>query len=121
MSEKWNDEEWMEFTEVITEEAGGLTSFHEAERTLRKLCASGVVRAICVTEDGPKVIAPKEWTRDDFGTVEVYLSCNDLHQHWLDLENRPPPKPTGKQPRIKAHLAQMFPNGVRSEEHTSEL
>jgi hypothetical protein len=117
MSERWNDEDWMEFTEVLTEEAGGLTSFHEAERTLRKLCASGVVRAIQVYEDGPEFIAPKEWTRDDFNPHLVYLSCKDLHRYWLDLENRPLPKPTGKQPRIKAHLAEMFPNGVPDPAH----
>jgi hypothetical protein len=47
----------------------------------------------------------------------VYLSCKDLHRYWLDLENRPPPKQTGKQPRIKAHLAEMFPNGVPDPAH----
>jgi len=51
MTDKWNGEEWVEFTEVLAEEAGGLMSHREAERTLRKLCASGVVRAIQVYED----------------------------------------------------------------------
>ena len=117
MTDKWNGEEWMEFTEVLATEVGGFMSQHEADRTVRKLCASGVVRAICVTEDGPTFIAPKEWTRDDFDTHLVYLSCKDLHRWWLELQNRPPPKPTGRQPRIKARLAVMFPNGVPDPGH----
>jgi hypothetical protein len=61
MSEKWNDEEWMEFGEVLTEEAGGFMSLREAERTLRKLCAGGIVRAVCFTEDGSR---PAQATHD---------------------------------------------------------
>jgi len=120
MSEKWNDEEWMEFGEVLTEEAGGFMSLQEAERTLRKLCARGVVRAVAFYEDGPKFVAPKEWTRDDFcrlfANEPVYLSTADLSRHWVDLQNAPP-QLVGKQPRIKALLAEMFPNGVPDPAH----
>jgi len=116
MTDKWNGEEWVEFTEVLAEEAGGLMSHREAERTLRKLCASGVVRAIQVYEDGPKFIPRKEWTKGSFDADGVYLSCNDLSRWWLDLQNKPIQE-AGKQPRIKAHLAEMFPNGVPDPAH----
>jgi hypothetical protein len=116
MTNKWNGEEWKEFIEVLAYEAGGFMSQHETERILKKLCASGVVRAICVTEDGPKFIAPKEWKRADFDTDGVYLSCKDLWRNWIELQNKPLPE-IGKQPRIKAHLAEMFPNGVPDPSH----
>jgi hypothetical protein len=115
--DKWNGEDWAEFKEVLRTEAGGFMSLREAERALRKLCASGVVRAVEFSEDGPKFVAPKDWTGDDFDPEPVYLSTVDLSRYWCDLQNRPPPKPTGKQPRIKAHLAELFPNGVPDPAH----
>src|SRR5262249_49516652 len=57
-------------------------------------------------------ISAKDWTRGNFDTVGVYLNSKDLRRHRLDLQNKPPPEPTGKQPRIRALLAEMFPNGV---------
>jgi hypothetical protein len=107
MNEKWNGEEWVLFSEALEEGASGLMTHDEAERTLKKLCAKGDVRAVCFYEDGPKFIAPKEWSRglDD---ELVYLSVDDLLR-WV---YRPGLPEAGKQPRIKAHLAEMFPKGV---------
>ena len=91
-------------------------SYHEAERALKKLCASGVIRTFRAHEDGIEFIPANEWKRD-FDTDGVYLSEEDIQRHWLDLLSKSPPEPTGKQPRIKAHLAEMFPNGVPDPAH----
>jgi hypothetical protein len=114
--EEWKLEDWIEFKEIIDEEQGLVTSLREAERALRKLCASGVIQTMYVTEDGPKFIPRNEWKRADFDTYRVYLSTKDLSRHWLELQNKPVPE-AGKQPRIRAHLAEMFPNGVPDPAH----
>jgi hypothetical protein len=112
MNEKWNGEEWVLFSEAVEECESGLVLHDEAERALKKLCARGVVRAICLYEDGPKFIAAKEWSRG-LDTQLVYLSVDDLLR-WLF---RPGTPEAGKQPRIKAHLTAMFPNGVPDPAH----
>jgi hypothetical protein len=66
-----------------------------------------------VTEDGPKFIPRNEWKRPDFDTTVVYLNTKDLSRQWLELQNKPVPE-AGKQPRIRAHLAEMFPTGVQA-------
>jgi hypothetical protein len=112
MNEKWNGEEWVLFSEALEESASGLMRPDEAERTLNKLCAKGDVRAVCFFPDGPKFIAPKEWSKG-LDTELVYLSVDDLLR-WVYRPGKPE---TGKQPRIKAHLAKMFPNGVPDPAH----
>ena len=110
-------EEWTEFIDVAVQEVGYVMSLHEAERALKKLCANGVIRAFRAHEDGIEFIPAKEWTRGDFDTDGVYLNAEDLQRHRVDLQNKTPPEPTGKQPRIRAHLAEMFPNGVPDPAH----
>jgi hypothetical protein len=61
----WIAEDWIEFWEIIGEEQGLFTSRREAERMLRKLCASGVIQTMHFTEDGPKFIPRNEWKRAD--------------------------------------------------------
>jgi hypothetical protein len=116
----WNGENWLQFSFAAAEvrDRLGLT-LGAAERTLRQLCASGVVRAIRLQvdkigepsyEEEPIFIAHNEWSAasiDHLGWVEV--SENDP-RYWLDNQGKP--KLVGKQPRIKAHLAELFPNGV---------
>jgi hypothetical protein len=109
-------EDWAEFDNVVYEEVGGFTGLQEAERNLRKLCASGVVRAIRFHEDGVEFIPPGEWKRANFDTDGVYLSTKDLLQNWIELQNKPLPQ-TGKQPRIKALLSEMYPEGVPDPAH----
>jgi len=109
-------EDWTEFSDVVASDYGWLTSLHEKARALRKLCASGVIRTFRAHEDGIEFIPAKEWTRD-FDTDGVYLSEENIRRHWLDMLSKPPPEPTGKQPRIRAHLAEMFPNGVPDPAH----
>ena len=104
-SVQWNGEKWILFSDAAEEESS-LMAPGEAEQILRKLCAKGEVRAVCCYEDGPKFIAPREWSKG-FDSELVYVSVNDL-ERWV-FRDRPE---TGKQPRIKAHLAEMFPTGV---------
>jgi hypothetical protein len=112
--------EWVEFIDVIAEEVGPspLISQWEAERILRKLCAGGVIQAIRVHEDGDGIefIPTAEWKRADFDTYGVYLSIKDLHRHSWELQNKPVPE-AGKQPRIRALLAELFPGGVPDPGH----
>jgi len=108
--------DWTEFSDVVAGDHGWLTSWHDKERALKKLCASGVIRTFRAHEDGIEFIPAKEWTRD-FDTDGVYLSEENIRRHWLDMLSKPPPEPTGKQPRIRAHLAEMFPNGVPDPAH----
>ena len=110
-------EDWVEFIDVAVQEVGYVMSWHEVERALRKLCASGVIQAIRVHEDCIEFIPAKEWARGDFDTEGVYLNAKDLERHRVDLQKKPPPELTGKQPRIKALLAEMFPNGVPDPAH----
>jgi hypothetical protein len=117
----WITKDWIEFNEVVHEEGQGLfTSRREAERMLRKLCASGVIQTVRFNREGAKIvpefIQPKEWKRADFDTTLVYLNPRDLSRQWLELQNKPVPE-AGKQPRIRAHLAEMFPNGVPDPAH----
>ena len=91
-------------------------SYHEAERALKKLCASGVIRTFRAHEDGIEFIPAKEWTTD-FDTDGVYLNWEDLQRHQVGLQRKPPPEPTGKQPRIRTLLAEMFPKGVPDPAH----
>jgi|SRR5215472_9202486 len=113
----WIAEDWIEFNEVLHEEGQGLfTSKREAERMLRKLCASGVIQTVCFHDGVAEFIPSKEWKRADFDTTLVYLNTKDLSRQWLELQNKPLPE-AGKQPRIRAHLAEMFPNGVPDPAH----
>ena len=117
----WITRDWIEFNEVLHEEGCGLfTSRREAERMLRKLCASGVIQTVRFHQDGAKIvpefIQPKEWKRPDFDTTLVYLSPRDLSRQWLELQNKPVPE-AGKQPRIRALLAEMFSGGVPAPAH----
>jgi hypothetical protein len=107
--------DWTEFLDAVYE-GSGFTSSQATERTLRKLCASGVVQTIRFHEDGVEFIPPGEWKRADFDTAGVYLNKNDLLQQWIEFQNKALPE-TGKQPRIKALLAELFPNGVPDPAH----
>jgi hypothetical protein len=99
---EWNGEEWILFSDAAADESS-LMAPGEQEQILRKLCAKGEVRAVCCYEDGPKFIAPRESSKG-FDSELVYLSVNDL-MRWV-FRDRPE---AGKQPRIKAHLAKLFP------------
>jgi hypothetical protein len=117
----WINEDWVEFNEVLHEEGTGLfTSRQEADRKLRKLCASGAIQTVRFIPQGgeivPEFIPPNEWKRPDFDTTLVYLSPKDLSRQWLELQNKPTPE-MGKQPRIKVLLAKMSPNGVPDPGH----
>lgn len=109
-------EDWVEFIDIAVQEVGFVMSYHEAERALKKLCASGVIRTFRAHEDGIEFIPASEWKRD-FDTDGVYLNWEDLDRHQVHLKNKPLPEPTGKQPRIRAHLAEMFPKGVPDPAH----
>jgi hypothetical protein len=62
------------------------------ERTLRKLCVSGVVQTIRFHEDGAEFIPPAEWKRADFNTSGVYLNKDDLFQQWVEFQNKALPE-----------------------------
>ena len=110
-------EEWGEFIDVIVWIGPSpIISQWEVERALRKLCASGVIRTFRAHEDGIEFIPASEWKRD-FDTDGVYLNWEDLDRHQVHLKNKPLPEPTGKQPRIRALLAEMFPKGVPDPAH----
>jgi hypothetical protein len=75
-SNRVKPEDWIEFNEVMDEEQGLVTSLREAERMLRKLCASGAIQTLRFNQEGaeivPEFIAPNEWKRADFDTTLVY-------------------------------------------------
>jgi len=83
-----------------------------ARAQLRKLCASGEIRAVGTDDyDGPtpEPIPPSQWPDDDLPRGEVWVSNIDFYG-WLE---RQPTRPTGgKQSRLSRLLAEMFPTGV---------
>jgi hypothetical protein len=123
MSTEWNGEDWLQFYEACEEVRDRLhVSLGAAERSLRELCASGDVRAIRYDTDGygnvigegATFIKPSEWS-----AAEVDLEGEDDGTHWIEvseadlrywIEQQAKPKAIGKQPRIKALLAEIFPN-----------
>jgi hypothetical protein len=92
-----------------------------AQARLRKLCASGEIRAIdSETEpfcEEPEPIPPSQWRSEDVDlTISqdhcVGVSETDLY-HWLEHQSaKPRPTKVGKAPLIIEHLKQLFPQGV---------
>src|SRR5215472_5254984 len=83
-----------------------------AQAQLRKLCASGEIRAIGTdnpSEEKPTPIPPSEWREDDLPKPDVSVSNIDFY-NWL---SRQPTQPSagGKQSRLVRLLAEMFPAG----------
>jgi len=113
-----NPSDWVEYVYVLAGEGPSpVISSEEADRKLRKLCASGTIQTVRFLEGGvAEFIPPEEWKRPDFDTYLVYLNTKDLWQHSIELQNKPLPE-TGKQPRIKSLLSAMFPQGVPDPAH----
>jgi hypothetical protein len=140
----WHDELWTKFHNAVGEiEALGL-SRGVAERTLRELCGSGDIRSICHDSDDerpkPRIIRPSEWGEVDLKGKVVHqltriegelvaqpvfydlIRVSDMDfRHWLRKQQpttEPKPKKAlGKRPRIKAHLAKLYPDGVPDPAH----
>src|SRR5262249_46966665 len=105
-------QDWVGYWDVIYELGPSpFISQQEADRILRKICDSGVIQAIRFHEDGAEFIPSAEWKRADFDTELVFLNNNDVERHRMELQKKSLPE-AGKQPRIKAHLAELFPKGV---------
>jgi hypothetical protein len=138
-------EEWVHFHDAAEAVATALkVSTGVAERRLREQCASGDVRSIryeAIDDEGeimqlidsPQPIKPREWDQDqiDFTAVQgdndeaiwmyVDVSKDDV-AHWLVGEGlmavaAGQKAKGGKTPRIKDHLAAMFPEGVPDPAH----
>lgn len=130
--------DWLPFNEAVEGIARDLgVGLGKAQSTLRQLCASGEVQSLKYhgefTEDNevvvspghlPERIKPTEWqeqeldlTVDDDVCIEIFEA--DL-RHWLaqtGLKSEPKKVSGGKQPRIQALLAELFPNGVPDPAH----
>jgi hypothetical protein len=68
-----------------------------AQAHLRRLCASGEVRAVVSEGDNePELIPPSRWRSEDvdlnYALDRVGVSQSDLN-HWLDQQKPPPPPP----------------------------
>jgi hypothetical protein len=85
-----------------------------AEAQLRKLCASGVIRAVGTNDpdERPEPIPPSEWPDDDLPRHQVLVSNLDFY-NWLNRQAQPSTA-GGKQSRIIRLLKEMFPKGVPS-------
>ena len=108
-------ERWFDFDRAADELADKLVIHPSAAQAqLRKLCASGEVRAVGADDpdEMPTPIPPSEWPDDNLPRQDVLVSNIDFY-NWL---NRQPTQPTagGKQSRIIRLLTQMFPTGVPS-------
>jgi len=108
-------ERWFDFDRAANELADKLVIHPSAAQAqLRKLCASGEIRAIGTdnpSEEQPTPIPPSQWhEEDDLPRPDVLVSNIDFY-NWL---NRQPANPTagGKQSRLVRLLAEMFPGGV---------
>jgi hypothetical protein len=109
-------ERWFDFERAANELGDKLgISPSAAEAQLRKLCASGEIRALGTDDpddcdEPPTSIPPSEWPDDDLPRYEVRVSNIDFYR-WL---NRQSTQPTagGKQSRITRILKEMFPTGV---------
>jgi hypothetical protein len=102
---------WLDLERAVIELADKLAiPPNAAQVQLRKLCASGEIRAIGTDgNEQPKLIAPSLW-RDEHEPAIVSVSNIDFY-NWL---RRQPTQPTagGKQSRLVRLLAEMFPAGV---------
>jgi len=113
----WQGEAWVYFHWAASQIGDKLAiSPGPAQAQLRKLCASGEIRAIAsVDDEEPEPIPPSRWSDKDITALwghdyVVAISGNDL-RNWL---NQQPTQSTagGKQSRLIRLLAEMFPTGV---------
>lgn len=119
---EWNGEEWVYFhwaADIIGDTLAIPPG--PAQAQLRKLCASGEVRAIISDKDymeQPEPIPASRWREVDvdltapYGWIDVAVSRADF-DYWLSKQ---PAQPTagGKQSRVVRLLVEMFPTGVPS-------
>ena len=74
----WITRDWIEFNEVLHEEGCGLfTSRREAERMLRKLCASGVIQTVRFHQDGAKIVPEFIQPKEHLGAMRVPTARRD--------------------------------------------
>jgi hypothetical protein len=114
----WDDEEWVHFHWAANEIGNKLAiPRRSAQAHLRKLCASGEIRAISSDErdflEKPEPIPPSRWRDEDIAAawgLLVAVSGNDL-RNWLSHQSATPTA-GGKQSRLIRLLAEMFPAGV---------
>jgi hypothetical protein len=115
----WDGEIWVYFHWAADEIANKLAiPPGPAQAHLRKLCASGEIRAIVseiAAQEEPERIPPTEWRSEDVDHTVPHDHCiavseSDLYG-WLE---RQPTQPTagGKQSRLSRLLSEMFPAGV---------
>jgi hypothetical protein len=105
-------ERWLDFDRAANELADKLAiPPSAAQAQLRKLCASGEIRAVGTDgSERPAPIPPSQWRDEDEPTIEMMWVSNIDFYDWL---NRQPTHPAGgKQSRIARLLAEMFPTGV---------
>jgi hypothetical protein len=110
----WADETWVHFYWAANQIGDKLAiASAPAQARLRKLCASGVIRA--VISDGleePERIPASQWRSEDVdltitGDRLIAVSESDLRD-WLDQQSTA----GGKQSRIIRLLAGLYPTGV---------
>jgi hypothetical protein len=117
--EEWNGEEWIHFPWAVDVMLQSLSAIGPTEAQLRRLCASGEIRAIVFEDteepERPQPIPPSRWRNEDVdhtipSNCFVGVSRTDF-EHWLSQR---PTQPTagGKQSRLVRLLGEMFPEGV---------
>ena len=113
----WDREEWVYFHWAASEISDKLAiPSRSAKAHLRKLCASGEIRAISSAEsdllEEPEPIPPSRWRDEDIAAswrLLIAVSRNDL-RNWLSHQSTS--AAGGKQSRITRLLAEMYPRGV---------
>jgi hypothetical protein len=113
----WDGEDWVYFHWAASEISDKLDIRpRSAKAQLRKLCASGEIRAISSDEsdllEEPEPIPPSRWRDEDIAAswrLLIAVSRNDL-RNWLSHQSIS--AEGGKQSRITRLLAEMYPTGV---------
>ena len=95
--EEWNGEEWVHFPWAVDVMLQSLSAIGPTEAQLRRLCASGEIRAIVFEDteepERPQPIPPSRWRNEDVDhTIPwncfVGVSRTDF-EHWLSQRPHP--------------------------------